>query len=430
VSQLRVEGGGAGNQWRKQKSGRNHTGRWRQDSLRDEQTHPAPLRAPEQSAGSLKQTHPAPLRAPEQSAGSLKQTHPAPLRAPEQSAGSLNLTHPAPLRAPEQSAGSLKLTHPAPLRAPEQSAGSLKQTHPAPLRAPEQSAGSLKQTHPAPLRAPEQSASLRERARRACGVPCRARRQARACRQGRRRRRRRRPKSAVHCDGQKSGACRAPTGCVHAGAGPECGGVAHSGPRCNCGPRIIGGPILGPHFRPVRAQTGRVQGAHRVRARRCRAGMWGCGPQWPPPQMRAGDYWRANSGPPFLAGARPNRARAGRPQGARTQVPGRNGGVWPTVAPAAIAGRGLLAGRFWAPIFGPCARKPGACRAPTGCVHAGAGPECGGVAHSGPRRKCGPAIIGAPILGPHFWPVRAQTGRVQGAHRVRARRCSRMVCFH
>jgi len=222
---------------------------------------------------------------------------------------------------------------------------------------------------------------------------------------------------------RKPGACRAPTGCVHTGAGPECGGVAHSGPRRKCGPAIIGAPILGPHFWPVRAQIGRVQGAHRVRARRCRAGMGGCGPQWPPPQMRAGDYWRANSGPPFSSRSRPNRARAGRPQGACTQVPGRNVGVWPTVAPAAIAGRELLAGRFWAPIFGRCARKPGACRAPTGCVHTGAGPECGGVAHSGPRRKCGPAIIGAPILGPHFWPVRAQIGRVQGAHRVRARRC-------
>ena len=65
----------------------------------------------------------------------------------------------------------------------------------------------------------------------------------------------------------------------------------------------------------------------------------------------------------------------------------------------------------------------------TGCVHGGGSADLRGVAHGGPRRKCGPAIIGAPILGPHFWPVRAQTGRLQGAHRVRARRCSRMVCF-
>ena len=119
---------------------------------------------------------------------------------------------------------------------------------------------------------------------------------------------------------RKQGACKAPTGCVHAGGGAEWGGVAHSGPRRKCGPVNIGPTVRGPHFWPVRAETGRVQGAHRVRARGWRGQMGGCGPQWPPPQMWAHDYWRANSGPPFLAGARANRARAGRPQGACTHV--------------------------------------------------------------------------------------------------------------
>jgi len=170
--------------------------------------------------------------------------------------------------------------------------------------------------------------------------------------------------SAVHLKNQArlGGLSR---GCVHAGGGAEWGGVAHSGPCRKCGPRIFGAPTLGPHSWPVRAQIGRVQGANRVRARRWRGRMGGCGPQWPPPQMRARDYESANFGPPFLASARANRARARRPQGACTQVAGPNGGVWPTVAPAATAGPRLLARQFWAPILGRCARKAGACRAPT-----------------------------------------------------------------
>ena len=149
----------------------------------------------------------------------------------------------------------------------------------------------------------------------------------------------------------------------------------------------------------------------------------GCGPQWPPLEMRAGDYWPEHFEPEFVNGARANRARIGRPQDACTQVRGLNRRVWTTVAPVANAGRQLLAGRFRAPIFGRCARKPGASRPPTGCVHAGAWTESQGVDHSGPRRKCGPAIIGWLISGPHFWPVRAQIGREKGAHRVSARRC-------
>jgi len=57
--------------------------------------------------------------------------------------------------------------------------------------------------------------------------------------------------------------------------------------------------------------------------------------------------------------------------------------------------------------------------APRGCMHPGAAAEWGGVDHSGPRVKCGPTIIGAPILGPLFWdgvrPNRARAGRPQGA---------------
>ena len=112
----------------------------------------------------------------------------------------------------------------------------------------------------------------------------------------------------------------APTGCVHAGA------AAQTMPRLNgtgC-PSVAPNPKAanntGRQFQPAGAQTGSVQSAHRVRARRWRGRMGGCGPQWPPPQMWAHGYWRANSGPPFLAGARANRARAGRPQGACTHV--------------------------------------------------------------------------------------------------------------
>jgi len=121
---------------------------------------------------------------------------------------------------------------------------------------------------------------------------------------------------------RKPCAHRAPTGRVHAGAGAESEGVDHSGPRRKCGPAIIGRPISGPHFWPVRAQTGREQAAHWLRARRCVDWIAGCGPQWPPSQMRTCDYWLADFGPPFLAGARANRAREGRPQGECTQVRG------------------------------------------------------------------------------------------------------------
>jgi len=93
----------------------------------------------------------------------------------------------------------------------------------------------------------------------------------------------------------------------------------------------------------------REDGAQRVHAPWCRGRMGGCRPQWPPRQMRADDYWRANSGPPVL---------------------------------------------------GRCAPKPGACRAPTGCVHAGGGAELGGVDHSGSHGMDGPEIKSPDISGP------------------------------
>ena len=46
----------------------------------------------------------------------------------------------------------------------------------------------------------------------------------------------------------------------------------------------------------------------------------GCGPQWPPLEMRAGDYWPEHFEPEFVNGARANSSRIGRPQGACTQV--------------------------------------------------------------------------------------------------------------
>jgi len=83
---------------------------------------------------------------------------------------------------------------------------------------------------------------------------------------------------------------------------------------------------------------------------------------------------------------------------------GLNRRVWTTVAPVANAGRRLLAGPFRAPIFCRCARKPGASRAPTACILAGA-PECpvfGDIACPlGPRDRSD--ILGYRICGWQQW---------------------------